>query len=244
MNTKDIHEVYHNKTKEQKKIIKKNNFTYRSIIETLDKYLGPEDNILDIGCGAGTLDFYLANKGHNVVGIDISDKAIQSCVQTAKNLGLKNVQFNQANFPKETINRKFYFIICSEVIEHLEDDQLALKQISKLLKEGGILVITTPSIHAPLHKWGLTKEFDKKVGHLRRYDIEDLKEMVSESGFKIIESKITEGPLRNFLFVNPLAGKFVRVINRFFSDPVTIMDNFTTKILGGSDIILVARKTH
>ncbi|OGK41749.1 hypothetical protein A3A74_01490 [Candidatus Roizmanbacteria bacterium RIFCSPLOWO2_01_FULL_35_13] len=239
---KDIHEKYHKKTKAQHRIIDEKNFTYRIILSVINKYLKGRKKILDIGCGAGTIDFYLADKGHDVTGIDISGKAIGSCIQTAKNLGLKNVKFKQVNFPKETISGKFDFIICSEVIEHLEDDKLAIEKIVKLLKKGGILILTTPSESAPLHKWGLTKAFDKRVGHLRRYYIGKINGMITISELKILESKITEGPLRNFLFINPVAGKFVKVVNRFFSGPVTIMDNFTVKIFGGSDIIIVAKK--
>src|SRR3989344_5425078 len=211
-NSRRIHEMYHQKTKAQHKIIDEGNFTYRVILSIINKYLKGTKKVLDIGCGAGTIDFYLANKGHNITGVDISDKAIESCIQTAKNLGLKNVEFKQVDFPKETIGGTFDFIICSEVIEHLENDALALKKIVKLLKKGGILILSTPSIDAPLHKWGLTKEFDKKVGHLRRYNIKELQQMVTKAGFKIIDSRITEGPLRNFLFINPIAGNFIRFI--------------------------------
>lgn len=239
---KEIHEKYHKKIKLQYRIINEENFTYRIILSVINKYLKGKKKVLDVGCGAGTIDFYLANKGYDVTGVDISENAIKSCIETGENLGLKNVQFKQVDFPQETINEKFDFIIFSEVIEHLEDDQLALGQIYKLLKKRGILILTTPSINAPLHRWGMTKQFDEKVGHLRRYKIEDLKKMINESGLKIIESKITEGPLRNFLFVNPIAGKLVRITNRFFSDPVTIIDKVSAHLFGGSDIIIVATK--
>jgi len=235
--------MYHQKTKAQHKIIDEGNFTYRVILSIINKYLKGTKKVLDIGCGAGTLDFYLANKGHNVTGIDISEKAIESCIQTAKNLRLKKVEFKQVDFPKETISGIFDFIICSEVIEHLKDDKTALKQINKLLQKGGILILSTPSIDAPLHKLGLTKEFDKKVGHLRRYDSKELQKITSDSGLKIIESRITEGPIRNFLFINPVAGKLVRFIKFFISDIVTFVDDASAKIFGGSDIIVVAKNS-
>ena len=167
--SKIVHENYHKKTIAQSKLIDDKNFTYRILLSVINKFLKGKKTILDIGCGAGTIDFYLANKKHEVIGIDISDKAIESCVKTAKNLGLKNVKFKQVDFPKKTISGNFDFVICSEVIEHLENDRLALKQTRQLLKRGGILVLSTPSIDAPLHKWGLTKEFDKKVRHLQKY---------------------------------------------------------------------------
>lgn len=241
-NRKEIHEQYHKKTKAQYKIINEKNFTYRIILSVINKYLKKNEKILDIGCGAGTIDFYLANKGHNVTGIDISTKAIAKCIETVKNLELRNIKFKQIDFPNETIKDKFDFIICSEVIEHLKDDNLALKKIFKLLNKSGIVILTTPSEYAPLHKLGLTKKFDKRVGHLRRYKMEELKNMLKKYGYLISESKITEGPLRNFLFINPVAGKFIRFFKFFISDLVTYVDNLSKGVFGGSDIIVVAKK--
>jgi 2-polyprenyl-3-methyl-5-hydroxy-6-metoxy-1,4-benzoquinol methylase len=240
--TKDLHEKYHSKTKSQYKIIGEKNFTYRIIISFVSKHLVKKQKILDIGCGAGTLDFYLADKGNNVTGIDISQKAIESCRKTADNLKIKNVEFKRVNFPKEAVNGKFDFIIFSEVIEHLADDKKALREIYKLLNPGGILFLTTPSINAPLHRLGLTKKFDKEVGHLRRYELNSLLDMIGRSGFEIVEVRKTEGIIRNFLFINPIAGKFVRFIKFFISDLVTMADNFTIPIFGESNYIVVARK--
>lgn len=239
---KKVHEDYHKKTKIQYKVISDWNFTYRLIIPVLKKYLRRNLKVLDIGCGAGTIDFYLANKVYDIIGVDISEKAVKSCIQTARNLGLRNVKFQKVFFPKERIRGKFDFIIFTEVMEHLEDDRLALKEIHKLLKPNGILLLSTPSINAPLHKLGLTKKFDKEVGHIRRYDSKQLIRLLNFSGFKIVTIYKTEGIIRNFLFVNPIAGKFVRFIKFFISDFVTLLDNLTIPVFGASNWIVVARK--
>lgn len=241
-NRKDIHENYHKKTRMQYKFIKENNFTYRHTISVLKSSLNKKMNILDIGCGAGTVDFYLANKGYNVTGIDISEKAISSCNETKKYLGLKKVFFQQSYFPKDKIKGKYDFVIFSEVIEHLDEDEKALKEINKLLNPGGILFLSTPSINAPLHKLGLTKQFDKDVGHVRRYSQERLQELLDKTGFNVKEIKINEGIVRNFLFINPIAGKLVRFIKFFVSDLVTLVDNITVPIFGGANWIVIARK--
>ena len=90
--------MYHQKTKAQHKIIDEGNFTYRVILSIINKYLKGTKKVLDIGCGAGTLDFYLANKGHNVTGIDISEKAIEAkTMYIIKKEGLK--QWNWILFP-------------------------------------------------------------------------------------------------------------------------------------------------
>ena len=242
LNTKKVHEKYHNKTSVQYKSIDDKNFTYRHILAAVNKYLTPGMKVLDIGCGAGTVDFYYAKKGYQVTGIDISNKAIESCQKTAINLGLRNLKFEVLNFPNEIPMGNYDFIIFSEVIEHLEDDTLALKKIHRLLKRGGILFLTTPSQKAPLHLLGMTNKFDKEVGHLRRYEVNVLSRLVEENGFGVVEIQKKEGIIRNFLFINPYAGKFVKFVKFFFSDLVTIIDNISLKIFGESNFFIVARK--
>ncbi len=240
--SKRIHNAYHSKIKSQSKIISSKNFTYRNLIDVIIGYIKPEMKILDIGCGAGTLDFYLAGKVKNIQGIDISKKAVASCNATKRNLGIKNVNFSIRYFPEEIVNGKFDLIIFTEIIEHLEDDKLALKKMNKMLSKNGLLFLSTPSQHAPLHRLGLAKEFDKRVGHIRRYDKKELISLIKKSGFKIKEINETEGIIRNFLYVNQPAGKLVRFIKFFLSDIVTYVDNMTIPIFGASNYIIIAEK--
>jgi SAM-dependent methyltransferase len=235
---------FHKKTAAQKKFISDNNFTYRIILKTINTYLNEskKQRILDIGCGAGTLCLYYGKKGNKVSGIDISKKAVQNATESAKILHLKNVTFKQMNFPKEIPKDTYDFIIFTEVIEHLEDDQLALKKIYSLLKPNGIAVISTPSQNAPLHKLGLAKKFDKEVGHLRRYTLEDLKSKCKKCGFAIIGERKTEGVVRNFLFLNPVAGKFLRLVKFFVSDIVTGIDAISLKMFGESNVFVIVQK--
>lgn len=244
MNNQKKYEGFHQGTNVQSKIISSNNFTYRQIIPYIDKYLKKGTRVLDIGCGAGTICFYIASKGNIVSGFDISAKAISACVDSSKILGLDNLtNFKVIDFPNKTVDEKFDLIIFSEVIEHLRDDDLALKRIYGLLNNKGILIITTPSRHAPLHRLGYAKGFDKRVGHIRRYTIDILSKQCEDVGFKIVETHEIEGILRNFLFLSPVAGKFVRFIKLFVSDVVTFVDNLTIPIFGESNIIVVARKS-
>jgi len=238
------YERFHSKTKAQSRIISENNFTYRHIIYFINKYLKKNANVLDIGCGAGTVCFYIAGKGNKVLGFDISPKAIRACQESSLIMGLnKLAKFKVINFPEQTVKEKFDLIIFSEVIEHLQNDNLALKKIYNLLNKAGTLIITTPSLHAPLYRIGYATGFDERVGHRRRYIIEGLSKQCGKSGFTIVETQGIEGVIRNFLFLNPVAGRFVRFIKFFMSDVVTFVDNLTIPIFGESNIIVVARKS-
>ena len=236
------YEEFHKNTSPSYKIIDKANFTYKIILKTFDKYIDKNEKILDIGCGAGSLAFYYASKGNKVVGIDISGSAIESAKKSAKLLKLKNIEFEVMNFPTQALREKFDRVICSEVIEHLEDDTLALDKIYKLLKPHGKAIITTPSKNAPLHRLGYAKNFDIRVGHLRRYTMEELVKKSKKAGFKIIETKKTEGVVRNFLYLSPIAGKFIRFIKYFLVDVVLEVDLLSMKLFGESDLIIVLEK--
>lgn len=234
---------FHRTTGIQRKVISNDNFTYRIILNVVKDFLSSPKKILDIGCGAGTLSLYLANEGNEVLGIDISKNAIENCVGSSKVLALdKNVSFKAMNFPIEIPAKKFNFIICSEVIEHLQNDDLALKKMFSLILPGGIVIISTPSKNAPMYRLRRAKEFDERVGHLRRYTVEELIKKCEKAGFEILDTRKTEGILRNFLFLNPIAGQFVRFIKFFLSDIITWVDNIGLRLFGESQIFVIVKK--
>jgi 2-polyprenyl-3-methyl-5-hydroxy-6-metoxy-1,4-benzoquinol methylase len=240
-----LYENYHKQTGFQRKLIGRKNFTYCLILNTLEPYLGNKQKVLDIGCGAGTLSFYIANKGNFVMGVDISSRAIKICNITAKKLGLgKAIVFEVGDFLKSKIRERVDLILCCEVLEHLVDDKIAIKKIFNDLKDGGILFITVPSKNAPLLRLGALKRFDRNVGHLRRYSKEQLIILLEDAGFSILKIKKTEGVLRNYLFINWTGNQIVRFANRFgiVADVLTFLDNITLKLFGESQIIVVAKK--
>jgi SAM-dependent methyltransferase len=191
----------------------------------------------------GTIDFYLASKGKKITGIEISHDAVTIARKNAKLFKLdKQITFIRAEFPHKIPHSTYDLVIFSVVIEHLEDDNKALSDIWKVLKPGGLLIITTPSQNAPLYRMGLLHEFDKEVGHLRRYTKRGLESLVRKNGYEIIVSGKHEGIIRNFLFTNATAGKLIRFIRWKISNIVTFIDNLTIPLFGESDIYVVARK--
>lgn len=245
VNSKYLYEKYHQKTNAIKQLISENNFTYSSIIKVLKPYAPNKIEILDIGCGSGTLSLYLASKGNKVKGIDVSKKAIKSCKQSAKNLGLtQNTNFIIGDFLKINIKEKFDLIICNEVLEHIKKDDSAISKIAKLLKNNGILILSVPSIEAPLYRLGLAKKFDKRVGHLRRYTFGKINKLIEKKKLKIINMQKTEGIIRNFIFSFKINIPIIKLANRtkIASKIIAIIDKISLQIFGASQIIIVAQK--
>jgi len=238
-----LYEAFHHDKHLQKKVINDDNFTYRELIRIMKPYLNGITTVLDIGSGVGTVDFYLASKGKQVTGIEISKNATDIAKMNAISLNLdKEITFINATFPNRIPKKKYDLVIFSEVIEHLEDDAKALRDIWKIVKPGGILIITTPSVNAPLYRLGLLHDFDKRVGHLRRYNLDNLSNLVIRSGFQILKTGSHEGILRNYLFTNNFAGVLLKFIRWKISTIISLFDFALIQLFGSSNIYLVARK--
>lgn len=99
--------------------------------------------VLDIGCGEGYGSAMLAEKAAHVVGTDCSQEVIE---YAAAKYPLPNLEFrcmpaeNHA-FPDES----FDFVVCLELIEHVSDYVTVMAEMRRLLKPGGILILSTPN---------------------------------------------------------------------------------------------------
>ncbi len=105
-------------------------------------------NCLDIGCGGGILSEKLKRLGANVTGIDASKRSIEIAQEHAKNSRLE-INYKCMTTSKlieikeqKTLN-KFDLVIASEVIEHVNDRNTFLSDISNLCRPGGLVVFTT-----------------------------------------------------------------------------------------------------
>lgn len=117
------------------------------IFQCIEKY--KPKRILDAGCGRG---FYLYGINSykfvkEIHGIDINEKYLK----IAKNINQdKRVKIKKSNIYKLPYeNNSFDLIICSEVLEHLKDDKKALKELHRVLKPNGKLIITVPNLNFP-----------------------------------------------------------------------------------------------
>lgn len=238
-----LYENYYRHVKSHKRIINKKDLTYSYILDFIERYIPKKGWILDVGSGTGTLAFYFASKGLLVDGVELSKKAFKSSIKNKHSLKINNVYFKNSSIEKFLSLRKYDLICCFEVLEHLDNDLLALKKISKLLKLHSYLLISVPSIEAPLYKIGVLKDFDRKVGHQRRYSVSSIKSLVRKTDLKVIKIRETEGLLKNLLFTNKFFGACVRFVNLpLVRDLFIFFDGISQTLFGKSQILLVCKK--
>jgi len=105
--------------------------------------------ILDIGCGNGNISFQLARMGYVVTGIDASYSAVEKAnILYGGTPGL-NFTVKSAEQLVEDKHDLFDAIVCSEVIEHLQDPLILVGSFKSLVKENGLAVVTVPNGFGP-----------------------------------------------------------------------------------------------
>ncbi|HUV13199.1 MAG TPA: class I SAM-dependent methyltransferase [Acidobacteriota bacterium] len=138
----------------------------------------PRGEVLEIGCGAGSFSAVLVRRGFKVKAIDTSSAAVELCRERLNGsieAGDLSVELKDFQEVKGTFDGVFMF----EVLEHLEFDRAAVKDIHSMIHDGGHLFISVPANQA----W--FGPFDAFVGHYRRYDRQDLLRLLFEEGFQV-----------------------------------------------------------
>tara|TARA_B100001123_G_C15299116_1_gene1020380 strand:- start:1829 stop:2554 length:726 start_codon:yes stop_codon:yes gene_type:complete len=98
--------------------------------------------ILDIGCGGGLLCEPLSRLGADMTGIDASENNINVAKLHAKEMGL-NIKYLHSSPENLKFANEFDVILNMEVVEHVSDVNLFLKNCSKLIKKNGIMFVAT-----------------------------------------------------------------------------------------------------
>lgn len=161
------------------------------------EFIQSSKRILDLGCGEGGMISAILNKfpQKEIIGVDISPRRIE----------LLKKKFPKNKFLCEDINKtsiksnEFDLIICTQVIEHVENDKKLIEEIYRILKRKGKLYITSV-IKNPwaIYKYRNNNKFVLDPTHEKEYSSE--KEFISrfEENFRLI--KIKKNPVKRKLF--------------------------------------------
>ena len=129
-----------------------------------------------MGCGYGDLlnqlglDFPLAS----MFGVDFSPEVIQ------RNMGeFSKAEFNVLDIQQDRLDRNFELVVCSEVIEHLDDQAKAVSNLASMVGEKGYLLISCPT--------GRIYPTEKRWGHVHHPTISELEHLFKANGLRVIE---------------------------------------------------------
>jgi 2-polyprenyl-3-methyl-5-hydroxy-6-metoxy-1,4-benzoquinol methylase len=163
----------------------------RIILKTFAAYVTRSESILEVGAGTGHTARALMAEGYRRLSVGEIHK---NGLLYARQYGLENLyQFDLRSSP---FREHFDVVALFDVLEHIAEDDLAMKNIHKMLRPGGRVILTVPA-----HRW-LWSRIDELSSHHRRYSRKSLSSLLRSSGFEILECR--------YFFTALLPGLFLR----------------------------------
>lgn len=161
------------------------------IIEKTRTFLKISDNVLDYGCGTGTVAIEIAGSVTIVHGIDISSKMIDVAKEKTLEHKVKNIDLAQTTiFDEKLETGSFDVILCFYLLHLVEDTPKVMQRINELLKPGGLFLSATPCMRgtflgvllSPVSKIGL-------IPQITSFKITELEDSIASEYFEIIETE-------------------------------------------------------
>ncbi len=147
----------------------------RRLLGRLLRRSGAGGRILELGCGPGAMADPLSSRGR-VVGLDPDSRAL---VHAARRRYWALVQASAQDLPFG--DGTFDAVAALDVLEHLPHDERACREACRVLRPGGVFLVTVPAFPG---LWGLQ---DEVSGHLRRYTWHQLEDLLLSTGFREVE---------------------------------------------------------
>ncbi|HWG98487.1 MAG TPA: class I SAM-dependent methyltransferase [Pilimelia sp.] len=145
---------------------------------------------LDAGAGAGSLALRLARHGHRVTAVDGSPafvRRLQALLARAPGGPHAALTGDVGGLPVD--DRVADLVVCAEVLEHLDDDAAAARELVRVMRPGALLVVTVP---AGPRRFDWT---DRWAGHRRRYTARGLRALLEDAGLEDVRVRAWGFPL-------------------------------------------------
>lgn len=132
--------------------------------------------VLDLGCGVGYGSYFLAKNGaKHIDAIDIDQKAIEYAQKKYRNSKIRYLISDATGLPFN--NTYFDCVVSFEVIEHIKEYKLYLKEVKRILKKYGIFILSTPN--------SLGHRHSTSAYHHKEFTPKELKNLLTKAGFKV-----------------------------------------------------------
>lgn len=154
--------------------------------------------VLDVGCGEGRFAAELHAAGAKVLGVEIASEPLRRARERHPELDLRLIE-EEREWDLE--DSSFDTVWAGEVIEHVRDTAAWLNQVRRVLRSGGLLLISTPAHTLPtrlalaLSARAFERHFDPRSDHLRFYTPRSLRDLLEDFGFTDVRT-LSAGPLR------------------------------------------------
>jgi cyclopropane fatty-acyl-phospholipid synthase-like methyltransferase len=183
-----------------------------NILRSHNDFFNNTKSLLDIGCGNGGSLFKIYLHFKSCHGIDIVKENIIKLQNSINTKNLENCTASIHDIDKIIVNNSYYDrAISFEVLEHVKNEMITLKNIYKSLKDGALFAVSVPNkwwvfethgAHLPLLPWNrvpffswLPNRIHSRYAKARIYTKKQICNLIQESGFNILESHYVTAPM-------------------------------------------------
>jgi SAM-dependent methyltransferase len=147
--------------------------------DTIRPYVGRQ--VLEIGAGIGNLTTALLTGNQRWITADIAPEHLAKLQEKFGETPNVEIRYCDLMAPAtfEPLLGEMDSVVCLNVLEHIEDDMLGLRNIHSSLKPGGHAIVLVP------HDNAIYGTLDTALGHYRRYSHEELRQKMEQSGFQV-----------------------------------------------------------
>jgi ubiquinone/menaquinone biosynthesis C-methylase UbiE len=181
-------------------------------LSALLAHVEPGMRVLDVGCGEGRFAAALAQAGALVVGLDVAEEPLRRARERHPALELRRVGEGE-RWP--FADSSFDLVWAGEVIEHVADTAAWLSELRRVLRSGGILLLSTPAngrielALAAVSRRAFAQRFDPLADHLRFYDRATLSRLIEGFGFHDVRVRsLGRVPGRRGLWLHAVRSRF------------------------------------
>jgi 2-polyprenyl-3-methyl-5-hydroxy-6-metoxy-1,4-benzoquinol methylase len=155
--------------------------------------IGPGTRVIDVGCGAGRHSFEAYRRGADVVAFDQDAPELEGVATMFE--AMAKVGEAPAGAKAEAVHGdaldlpygagEFDVVIASEILEHVPPDDAAITELVRVLRPGGVLVVTVPRWLPERVCWALSDEYHaNEGGHIRIYKADELRDKITAHGLR------------------------------------------------------------
>ena len=153
----------------------------RSLVEPASR-----GHVLELGAGVGTFTVALLETAATVVAVEPSTRQGASLIEAA---GHDERVTAVVGYASDAVTfGPFDGAVLSNVLEHIEDDEATLRELFTMVRPGGHVAVFSPAFDL------LMSDFDRSIGHVRRYRKADLRRRFETAGFEIAEARYVNMP--------------------------------------------------
>lgn len=152
-------------------------------------------SILDAGAGFGQYSYYMSsmNKNWNILSVDVKEEQVCDCNKFFNSIRRKNVVFKIADLVKFRQENSFDLVLSVDVMEHILEDVEVFKNFHASLREGGMVLISTPSDQGGSDVHG-DDEDSFIEEHVRDgYNIQEIEDKLKSAGFSKVYARYSYG---------------------------------------------------